>query len=92
MKSKMSPLTFGVLAVGGFLLVRHVVMKKAEQDAIRGFARLFEPASGTVVPAGKTWLVTLKNGDVTQMSSAQLQNAIDAKAVKSAQVLTTQQV
>lgn len=81
-----SPLVWGAIGFGAWLVIKNYAEKKAEKDAIKGLAQLFErgtkPASGVSIPAGKTWRVVLKDNRQVQMNSVQLQQAIEAKAVK----------
>lgn len=78
-----SPIVWGAAAFGIYFAIKKWAEKRAEKTAAEGLARLFEPTSGAVVPPGKRWIVYLKNGQTVEMTSIQLQNAIDAKGVKS---------
>lgn len=46
----------------------------------------YEKASFTI-PEGKRWRVVLRDGTVTEMTSAQVRNALEAGAVKTLQEL-----
>lgn len=80
-----SPIVWGIAAAGIF----YAIKKWSDRRIETMWSRVpigplgTTPASSTItVPPGKRWLVTLKNGDTTQMTSAQLQNAIEAKGVR----------
>lgn len=88
---KVNPIVFAGICAGAFYLFKKQMDKRMEQAIYKQFfGQSTMPASSAItVPAGKVWLVNLRNGDTTQMTSAQLQNALDAKAVKSYSEITT---
>lgn len=85
-----SPLVWGGIGLGVWFVIKNYAEKKAEKEAYKGLAKLFErgvqPASNIVIPAGKTWIVKLKDDRQVTMNSVQLQQAIEAKAVKTYQL------
>lgn len=79
MKKKDS-IIWAIAVVGGFFVINRIVKAKAEKALPALFRGM---VSQTVtIPPNKRWAVELRNGDRTEMSSAQLQNALDARAVK----------
>jgi hypothetical protein len=88
---EMVPTNFRVKLNSGKQVVLNNLQLAAQIEA-GNVVSWVELASSTVtVPPGKTWLVNLKNGDTTTMTSVQLQNAIEAKGVKSYSEITTKQ-
>lgn len=88
------PLVVAGVSLGALYLFYRSWSKKAERDINMFFyGQPTTPASSTItVPPGKRWLVNLKNGQTATMTSIQLQNAIEAKGVKSYREITTKQV
>lgn len=80
-KKKLSPLVILGFIGGGLWLIDKWSTKFAEDSAVKLFSSF---ARGEItIPPGKRWRVWLKSGQQTEMNSAQLENAINAKAVKS---------
>lgn len=85
---KITPGLLLLTGIAGFFVVS-AVAKAAGESARSHLLRYgFAPGPQKVsmpIPPGKKWLVQLRNGDRTLMSSNQLQNALNAKAVKTYQ-------
>lgn len=87
------PLVVAGVSLGALYLFWRSWSKKAEKDINMFFyGQPTTPASSTItVPPGKKWLVNLRNGQTTTMTSTQLQKAIEAKGVKSYSEIKTRQ-
>jgi len=78
-KKPINPLLIIGSLLGGLFLIN----KMAEAKGKEAEAALLQMSSKTVIPPNKRWRVWLrKNNQQVEMSSAQLQNAIDSGAVK----------
>lgn len=86
-KKKVKPLLIGAIAVGGIFLINKIVKAKGEG----AIPAITTASSKTVIPPNRRWRVILKSGEQTEMNSALLQNAIEAKGVKSYSEITTKQ-
>lgn len=75
MKRTYTPLIVGGLVIGGLILWRKA---KRERDP---FYQAFKGLYGapTKVEAGKVWIVSMRDGTSEEMTSAELQRAIDTK-------------
>lgn len=81
MKKKTSPLLILGALIGGVFVINAMAKKAGERAASELFAQL---ASGQItIEPNRQWRVRLRDGRQVQMNSAQLQNAIESKAVKS---------
>lgn len=75
MKRTYTPLIVGGLVIGGLILWRKA---KAERDPYRAMFAAAAKAPTKVEP-GKVWIVQMNDGSTDEMTSAELQRAIDAK-------------
>lgn len=61
--------------------------KQLADEIDRGNAQSWKQLTSAVtIPAGKSWVVTLRDGRVVTMNSIQLQQAVNANAVKNYRV------
>jgi hypothetical protein len=75
MKKSYTPLIVGGLVVGGLILWRKA---KAERDPYRAMFAAAAKAP-TVIEPGKVFAVWMNDGSQDEMTSAELQRAIDSK-------------
>jgi hypothetical protein len=75
------PIVWAGLSIASLMWVAKLAKERTGPKFLFGV-----PVSSSItIPPNKRWLVELRNGDRTQMSSAQLQQAIDAHGVKTYQ-------
>lgn len=85
--SQKNGVMWAIAIVGGFFLVNKIVKAKGEAALPALYGGMI--SEQITVPPNKRWIVELRNGNKTEMSSTQLQNALEAKAVKTYAELPT---
>lgn len=84
MRRKIHPALLAMGAIGALIAINAYIRSRD----ITFMAPSWKSAAATIkIPPGRTWRVKLKDGRQVRMTSAQLENAINAKAVRTYSLL-----